>query len=94
MLALQDAHHHHQISPPSSAHPLMILFNNYGLQNLASMAASAPFDPPPPPPDFSPGPNMSSPHNLDMRVMDSAVALQHNSQSAISGELLCQNSPS
>ncbi|KNE96072.1 hypothetical protein PSTG_10645 [Puccinia striiformis f. sp. tritici PST-78] len=62
MLALQDAHHHHQISPPASAHPSMIGFDSYGLQNLASMAASAPFDPPPPPPDFSPGSNMSSPH--------------------------------
>ncbi|KAH9463086.1 hypothetical protein Pst134EA_015172 [Puccinia striiformis f. sp. tritici] len=62
MLALQDAHHHHQISPPASAHPSMIGFDSYGLQNLASMAASAPFDPPPPPPDFSPGSNLSSPH--------------------------------
>lgn len=60
ILALQDVHH--QISPPSSAHSSMVGYDNYGLQNLASMAVTASFDRPPPPPDFSSGSSGSSPH--------------------------------
>ncbi|EHS62874.1 uncharacterized protein PGTG_21247 [Puccinia graminis f. sp. tritici CRL 75-36-700-3] len=81
ILALQDSHHHHphQISPASSTHHSSILgYENYGLQNLASMAASAPFDhpqsqPPPPPPDFSSQSSASSPHQPQSSSSDSYI---------------------